>query len=136
MKNKINKQIPKGKLCLQVVAMPADTNPSGDIFGGWLLSQMDLAGSIFCRSIVKSRVVTVCIESTEFKIPVYVGDTLSCHVSLLKIGKTSIKIHIEAWVNRDYDDENRMKATEGIFTFVKINKDGIPIKIKNNLSFR
>ena len=136
MKNKINKQIPKGKLCLQVVAMPADTNPSGDIFGGWLLSQMDLAGGIFCRSIVKSRVVTVCIESTEFKIPVYVGDTLSCHVSLLKIGKTSIKIHIEAWVNRDYDDENRMKATEGIFTFVKINKDGIPIKIKNNLSFR
>ncbi len=109
--------------------MPADTNPSGDIFGGWLLSQMDIAGGIFCRSIVKARVVTVCIKSTEFKTPVFVGDTLSCYVSLLKIGTTSIKIHIEAWVNRGYDENNQIKATEGIFTFVKVDKNGNPKKI-------
>jgi len=125
-----NTNYPTNKLCLQVVAMPADTNPSGDIFGGWILSQMDIAGGVFCRSIVKSRVVTVSIESTEFKTPVFVGDTLSCHVSLLKIGTTSIKIHIEAWVNRGFDEDNHIKATEGVFTFVKVDKNGTPLKIK------
>ena len=102
---------PKGKLCLQVVAMPADTNPSGYIFGGWLLSQMDIAGGIFCRSIVKGRVVTVSINSTEFKTPVYIGDTLFLYVFLIKTGKTSIKIQIEAWVNKGYGNEQKIKAT-------------------------
>ncbi|MBF92320.1 MAG: acyl-CoA thioesterase [Euryarchaeota archaeon] len=122
--------LPKGKLCLQVVAMPSDTNPSGDIFGGWLLSQMDIAGGVFCRSIVKSRVVTVSIESTEFKTPVFVGDTLSCHVSLIKIGNTSLKIHIESWISRGFNNDNQIKATEGIFTFVKVDKNGKPLEIK------
>ena len=125
-----NTNYPTDKLCLWVVAMPADTNPSGDIFGGWILSQMDIAGGVFCRSTVKSRVVTVSIESTEFKTPVFIWDTLSFHVSLLKIGNTSIKIQIEAWVNRGFDEGNHIKATKGIFTFVKVNKNGKPLKIK------
>jgi len=120
---------PRGKLTLQVVAMPADTNPSGDIFGGWLLSQMDIAGGIYCRSIAKGRVVTVAIESTEFKLPVFVGDTLSCYVELAKQGKTSITVHIEAWVNRDFIEDNIMKATEGFYTFVKVDSDRKPMPI-------
>ena len=114
---------------MQVVAMPADTNPSGDIFGGWLLSQMDIAGGIYCRSIAKGRVVTVAIESTEFKLPVFVGDTLSCYVELAKQGKTSITVHIEAWVNRDFIEDNIMKATEGFYTFVKVDSDRKPMPI-------
>jgi acyl-CoA thioesterase YciA len=120
---------PRGKLTLQVVAMPADTNPSGDIFGGWLLSQMDIAGGIYCRSIAKGRVVTVAIESTEFKLPVFVGDTLSCYVELTKQGKTSITVHIEAWVNRDFIEDNIMKATEGFYTFVKVDSERKPMPI-------
>jgi len=120
---------PRGKLTLQVVAMPADTNPSGDIFGGWLLSQMDIAGGIYCRSIAKGRVVTVAIESTEFNLPVFVGDTLSCYVELKKQGKTSITVHIEAWVNRDFIEGNIMKATEGFYTFVKVDAERKPMPI-------
>ncbi|MBT4774378.1 MAG: acyl-CoA thioesterase [Crocinitomicaceae bacterium] len=120
---------PKGKLALQVVAMPADTNPAGDIFGGWLLSQMDIAGGIFCRSIAKGRVVTVSIESTEFKIPVFVGDTLSCFVELKRKGRSSLSVNIEAWVTRDFVEDNMMKATEGTYTFVKVNADRIPVPI-------
>ena len=78
----------KGDLTIRVLAMPADTNPSGDVFGGWLLSQMDIAGGVFCRKIAKGRVVTVAIASTTFKLPVFVGDTLCCYVHLIKKGRT------------------------------------------------
>ncbi len=121
---------PEGKLTLQVVAMPKDTNPAGDIFGGWLLSQMDLAGGIFCRSITKGRVVTVAIDSTEFKLPVFIGDTLSCYVSLVKQGRTSLTVKIEAWVNRDYDETHIMKATEGTYIFVSVDDNRTPSPIK------
>ena len=121
---------PKGKLTLQVVAMPADTNPAGDVFGGWLLSQMDLAGGIFCRSIAKGRVVTVAIESTQFKLPVFVGDTLSCHVELIRKGRTSINVLIQAWVNREFDETKIFKVTEGTYTFVKVNSERTPIAIE------
>ena len=127
----LNRQnTPIGKLSLQVVAMPSNTNPAGDIFGGWIISQMDLAGGIFCRSISKSRVVTVSIESMEFKIPVFVGDTLSCYVSLLKEGNSSLNIKIESWIRRDLTEKSEMKATQGIFTFVKVDENGKPIKKK------
>lgn len=121
---------PKGKLTLQVVAMPKDTNPAGDIFGGWLLSQMDLAGGIFCRSITKGRVVTVAIDTTEFKLPVFIGDTLSCYVELVHLGRTSMKVKIEAWVNRDYDETHIMKATEGNYIFVSVDENRNPMPIK------
>lgn len=119
----------KGELIIQVYAMPRDTNPNGDIFGGWLMSQMDIAGGIYCQKIVKGRVVTVGIESMTFSQPVFVGDTLSCFVTLIKIGKTSISVHIDAFVNRQIVEEETIKVTEGDFTYVKVNDKGKPITI-------
>ena len=121
--------IPKGELTIQVLAMPADTNPAGDIFGGWLLSQMDIAGGVFCRKIAKGRVVTVALEETVFNHPVFIGDTLCCYVSLVKQGRTSITVRIEAWVNRDYEREVSIKVTEGLYTYVKVDEERRPIKI-------
>jgi acyl-CoA thioesterase YciA len=119
---------PKGELAIRVVAMPKDTNPAGDVFGGWLISQMDLAGGVFCRKIVKARVVTVTIDSTTFNEPVFIGDTLCCYVSLVKIGRTSITVYIEAYVNRDFED-TRIKVTEGEFKYVKMDGNRIPTPI-------
>jgi acyl-CoA thioesterase YciA len=119
---------PKGELAIRVVAMPKDTNPAGDIFGGWLLSQMDLAGGVFCRKFAKGKVVTVTIDSTTFNAPVYIGDTLCCYVSLVKIGRTSITTYIEAYVNRDFEN-TRIKVTEGEFKYVKMDENGKPAPI-------
>ena len=120
--------MPEGTPSLRTIAMPADTNPAGDVFGGWLISQMDLAGGVFCRKIAKGRVVTVTIESTTFKAPVFIGDTLCCYVSLVKIGRTSITTYIEAYVNRDFED-TRIKVTEGEFTYVKMDENRKPSPI-------
>lgn len=120
------KNQPKGELAIKVMAMPKDTNPAGDVFGGWLLSQMDLAGGVFCRKIAKGRVVTVTIDSTTFNEPVFIGDTLCCYVSLVKIGKTSITVHIEAFVSRDFESENVIKVTSGDFKYVKLNGNRKP----------
>jgi acyl-CoA thioesterase YciA len=120
---------PKGELTIQVQAMPKDTNPSGDIFGGWLMSQMDMAGGIFCQKIAKGRVVTVSIDSIVFNLPVFIGDTLFCYVELLKKGRTSITVLIEAYVNRQFEAEERLKVTEGIFKYVKVNEERVPIPI-------
>jgi acyl-CoA thioesterase YciA len=123
------KNQPKGELAIKVMAMPKDTNPAGDVFGGWLLSQMDLAGGVFCRKIAKGRVVTVTIDSTTFNEPVFIGDTLCCYVSLVKIGKTSITVHIEAFVSRDFESENVIKVTSGDFKYVKLNGNRKPTLI-------
>ena len=120
----------KGVLTIRVLAMPADTNPSGDVFGGWLLSQMDIAGGVFCRKIAKGRVVTVAIDSTTFKLPVFVGDTLCCYVHLIKKGRTSITVGIEAWVNREFGEEgSSIKVTEGEYTYVKVDENRNPTPI-------
>ncbi len=120
----------KGDLTIRVLAMPADTNPSGDVFGGWLLSQMDIAGGVFCRKIAKGRVVTVAIDSTTFKLPVFVGDTLCCYVHLIKKGRTSITVGIEAWVNREFGEEgSSIKVTEGEYTYVKVDENRNPTPI-------
>jgi acyl-CoA thioesterase YciA len=124
----MNKE-PKGELAIRVVAMPKDTNPAGDVFGGWLISQMDLAGGVFCRRYAKGRVVTVTIDSTTFNAPVFIGDTLCCYVSLVKIGRTSITTHIEAYVNRDFED-TRIKVTEGEFKYVKMDENRKPALIE------
>jgi len=121
---------PKGELAIRVVAMPKDTNPAGDVFGGWLISQMDLAGGVFCRSIAKGRVVTVTIDYTTFNEPVFIGDTLCCYVSLVKIGRTSITVNIEAYVNRDFESDTRIKVTEGEFKYVKVDENRKPVPIK------
>ncbi len=120
----------KGDLTIRVLAMPADTNPSGDVFGGWLLSQMDIAGGVFCRKIAKGRVVTVAIDSTTFKLPVFVGDTLCCYVHLIKKGRTSITVGIEAWVNREFGEEgSSIKVTEGQYTYVKVDDHRNPVPL-------
>jgi len=120
---------PKGELTIQVLAMPKDTNPAGDIFGGWLVSQMDIAGGIYAQKIAKGRVVTVAINSITFKLPVFNGDILSCYVDLIKRGRTSMTVHIEAWVNRRFETEKQIKVTEGNFTYVKVSDNRVPIPL-------
>lgn len=121
---------PNGELTIRVLAMPKDTNPSGDVFGGWILSQMDIAGGDFCKQIAKGRVVTVAIDSTQFKLPVFVADTLCCYVALVKKGRTSVTVHIETWVNREFDKEKLILVTEGDFTYVKVDEERNPILIE------
>jgi acyl-CoA thioesterase YciA len=113
---------------LRTVAMPADTNANGDMFGGWLLSQMDLAGSVIAIQRTKSRVATVGIEAMSFKKPVLVGDEVSCYCKIHRIGNTSITIHIESWA-RPRLAEAAHKVTEGKFTYVAIGTDGKPVPI-------
>ncbi len=120
---------PKGEISIQLLAMPADTNPFGDIFGGWLISQMDIAGGIFCRKIAKGRFVTVAIDSITFKQPVFVGDILGCHVELIKKGNTSITVHVEAWVSREFEEDDKIKVTEGNFTYVRIDDNRKPLSL-------
>jgi len=115
---------------LRTIAMPADTNPSGDVFGGWLLSQMDLAGSSTAVHIARGRVVTVGIEAMSFHEPVEVGDEVSCYTRHLRTGRTSITIKVEAWRRRGHSSE-RTKVTEGVFTYVKIDKNRRPQELPN-----
>ena len=109
--------------------MPADTNQNGDIFGGWLLSQMDIGGGVFASKIAKSRTVTVAIEAMNFRKPVYVGDLVSVHANLVKIGKTSITVHLEAWVLRR-KEMHSILVTDGNFTYVSIDDQGHPQAIQ------
>jgi acyl-CoA thioesterase YciA len=122
---------PCGDLCIRTLAMPADTNQNGDIFGGWLLSQMDLGGGIFASKIAKSRTVTVAIEAMNFRKPVYVGDLVSVHGNLVRIGKTSITVHLEAWVLRRKEMQSIL-VTDGNFTYVAIDDDGHPQLIQRS----
>lgn len=119
---------PNRLLSTRAIAMPADTNPSGDIFGGWLVAQMDLAGGNVASVRTKGRVVTVAIDSLSFHKPVYVGDEVSCYAEVIRIGHTSLTLHIEAWVRRALLDEV-IKVTEGTFTFVAIDDNYKPREI-------
>ena len=121
---KSNEQ-PVGELAIRTLAMPGDTNPAGDVFGGWVLSQMDIAGGLVTKKIAKGRTVTVAVNSMTFYLPVLVGDTLCCYVDVLKIGRTSIRVKIEAWSQQEYA-EKRSKVTEGEFTYVAVTSDRIP----------
>src|SRR5450631_2150501 len=122
---------PCGDLCTRTLAMPADTNQNGDIFGGWLLSQMDIGGGVFASKIAKSRTVTVAIEAMNFRKPVYVGDLVSVHASLVKTGRTSVTVHIEAWVLRR-KEMHSILVTDGNFTYVSIDDQGKPQPIKRD----
>ena len=108
--------------------MPADTNANGDIFGGWLLSQMDIAGGIAGRNYSGGRTVTIAVETMTFRKPVKVGDVVSCYADLVKVGTTSMTYRIEAWAIRAQSFV-REKVTEGVFTYVAIGGDGRPRKI-------
>lgn len=114
---------PRGRLSIRTVAMPADTNPQGAIFGGWLLAQMDLAGGTHAFHRAKGLVVTVAVEGMTFHEPVFVGDEVSCYTEIVKIGRCSIAIRVEAWVRRRWGSEEQVKVTSAIFTFVAVHED-------------
>ncbi|MDB5567958.1 MAG: acyl-CoA hydrolase, partial [Tardiphaga sp.] len=120
---------PVGDLCIRQLAMPADTNQNGDIFGGWLLGQMDLGGGIFASKIAQSRTVTVAIDAMNSRKAVFVGDVVSVHATLVRIGKTSITVHLEAWVLRR-NEIYSILVTDGNFTYVSIDDHGHPQVIK------
>jgi acyl-CoA thioesterase YciA len=110
---------------LRTIAMPADANANGDIFGGWVLSQMDLAGGSIAVQRARGRVATVAVTGMTFHLPVFVGDEVSCYGRVIKIGRTSITVHIESWARRHRTGE-RVKVTEGTFTYVAIGDDRKP----------
>ena len=114
---------PIGNLSLQTLAMPADTNPSGDVFGGWLMSQMDLAGSILAQDIAKGRITTVSVGSMHFLRPVCVGAIVSCYADAIDIGRSSITVRVCVWM-KPPTCEDRVKVTECEFVFVAIDNNG------------
>lgn len=114
---------PMGTLTLQTLSMPADTNPYGDIFGGWLMSQMDVAGAILAQEIAKGRVTTVAVGSMVFLSPVPVGATVSCYSTLKEVGRTSIRTMIEVWI-KTFANPELTKVTEGEFIYVAIDNNG------------
>ncbi len=116
---------PTGVPTIRVIAMPADTNPSGDVFGGWLMSQMDLAAGTLAALRARGRCVTIAVERLTFHQPVLVGDEVSLYSSLLKTGRTSMEIHVEAWRRARHSDETE-KVTEGVFTFVALDSQRKP----------
>ena len=118
---------PKGDLQVRTVAMPADANPNGDIFGGWVLSQMDIAGGTAAGQRANVRVATVAVDAMTFHKPVRIGDILCCYASLERIGRTSLAYKIEAWaVAAGVYREERVLVTEGLYTFVAIDAQGRP----------
>ena len=112
---------PLGKLTLQAVTMPKDTNASGDIFGGWLLSQMDLAGGVAAAEVAQGRVATVAIDKMSFLVPVEVGAVISCYTEVKAVRRSSIHIDIEVWKSAR---SGRSKVTDGVFVYVAIDENG------------
>lgn len=127
---------PQGNLILRTLAMPADTNANGDMFGGWIMSQMDIAGGILSKEVAKSRTVTVAVESIQFIKPVKVGDVVCCYGRVMHVGTTSITINLEVWVKpilRENEDKTRrFKVTEAGFTYVAIDEAGNKQSIKRD----
>lgn len=117
-------ETPKGELAIRTLAMPADTNPAGDIFGGWLMSQMDLAGGITASLRAKGRVATIAVEGMTFHKPVWVGDVVCCYADIERVGTTSLTVRVQAWVLRGQAVTDRYKVTEAVFTFVALADDG------------
>ena len=118
-----DKPEPRGALTIRTLAMPADTNPAGDIFGGWVMSQMDIAGAIAAVERAEGRVVTVAVEAMTFIAPVKVGDILCVYTSIERVGTTSITVAVEAWARRNRLDD-RVKVTDGHFVYVALGDDG------------
>ena len=110
---------------VRTLAMPADTNPNGDIFGGWLLAQMDLAGGTVASLRTKGRVATVAVEGMSFHSPVFVGDLVSCYADIVRIGRTSLTVRVETLVRRHRTGEE-VKVAKGTFTYVALDQEGRP----------
>jgi len=129
-----NGRRPRGFLILRAAAMPKDTNPKGDIFGGWILAQMDIAGGMMADEIAGGRTVTVAVEKMVFKLPVRAGETVSIHGTLLQIGNSSMDISIEVWakpLSGEFRAERHL-VTEGIFRYVAIDDRGRPRSVPDN----
>lgn len=118
-------ETPQGDLTVRTIAMPADTNANGDIFGGWVLSQMDQAGGIAGVERARGRVVTVALDAMTFIRPVAVGDVLCVYTRVSHVGRTSMKIEVEAWARR-FRTQHRERVTQATFTFVAIDDEGRP----------
>lgn len=129
----MSEERPKGELMIQTMAMPADTNAAGDIFGGWVVSQMDFAAGIAAGQRAHERVVTIAIDAMKFIHPVRVGDLVSVHTDIENVGHTSMKIHVEAWVQRERFGEHE-KVTDALFTFVSVDKHGRPVPVPRDPS--
>ncbi|CAL4042768.1 Acyl-CoA thioester hydrolase YciA [Buchnera aphidicola (Tetraneura ulmi)] len=134
MKKKKNKKsiLPEGTMVLRTLAMPANTNANGDIFGGWIMSQMDMGGAILAKEITCGRVVTVSVNGMTFLKPVHIGDIVSCFAKCLKIGNSSITILVEVWIKKiSYPPIGSFyKTTEATFIYVAIDNKGKPKLIK------
>ena len=120
---------PQGELLLRTLAMPADTNPNQDIFGGWIMAQMDIGGGILAAEIAQGRIVTVAVQQMNFIRPVKVGNVVCCYGRCVRVGNTSLQIKIEVWVKTLMNDkltEERRLVTEAVFTYVAIDAGGNP----------
>jgi len=111
---------------IRVLAMPTDTNAAGDIFGGWIMSQVDIAGSITAFRRARGRVVTVAVNSFEFHKPVFVGDLISCYAHVIRIGRTSLSVKVEVYAERNRQQEECIKVTEAVLTFVAVDEQRKP----------
>ena len=118
--------LPSGQPTTRVLAMPTDTNSSGDIFGGWIMSQVDIAASIAAHRRAKKRTVTVAVNSFQFKKPVFVGDLISCYAKVEKVGSTSLTVFVEVYAERGREQTETVKVTEATLMFVAIDNDGKP----------
>ena len=130
----INQEPPARTLLLRTLAMPGDTNPAGDIFGGWIMSQMDIAGSLLAREIACGRVVTVAVDGMSFLKPVKVGNVVCCYGRCYKLGRTSITIELELWVKQliadgDHERVEKHMVTRAHYSYVKVNSQGRPIPL-------
>jgi len=126
-------QEPSGDLLLRTLAMPAATNTNGDIFGGWIMSQMDIAGGILAQQITAGAVVTVAVDSMKFISPVQMGDVVCCYGEMKRQGNTSLALHLEVWVrprmSREKGSRPHSKVTEAVFTYVAIDENGVKRRI-------
>ena len=118
----------RGELTIHTLAMPADANPAGDIFGGWVMSQMDLAAGICAGQRANGRVVTVAVDAMSFIQPVRIGDVLCVYTEIIEVGRTSMTMHVEAWARRNRIGE-RVKVTEAHFKFVALDENGCPTPV-------
>ena len=116
---------PSGEPAIRITAMPADANPSGDIFGGWLMAQMDMAAGIIAARHCRGRAATIAVEGMKFQSPVHIGDEVSVHATLTSVGRTSMVIDIEAW-RRPRTGDERERVTQARFVFVAIDEDRRP----------
>ena len=124
---------PSGELAVRMLAMPADTNPAGDIFGGWIMSMMDVAGGISATRLAGGRVATVAVTDMAFLRPVKVGDVVCCYTDLVRMGRTSLSLRIEAWVMRQRIGD-RIRVTHADFTYVALDDAGQPRPVSSEVA--